>query len=76
MRIDRLGLAHDTQVHWLDVAAETGDQLLPASVRVVEAWRKKGMDISALTVRGDPFWMLQETTLAPALLAATNRILL
>jgi exosortase A-associated hydrolase 2 len=74
MRIDRLGLAPDARVNWLDVAAEASDRLLPAGERVAEGWRQAGMSVSAATVPGDPFWTLQETTLAPALLAATTGI--
>jgi exosortase A-associated hydrolase 2 len=74
LRIDRLGLAPDMRVNWLDVAAEASDRLFPAGERVAEAWRQAGLRVSAATVSGDPFWTLQETTLAPALLAATTGI--
>jgi exosortase A-associated hydrolase 2 len=71
LRIDRLALGAQTRVAWLEVGAEASDHLLPASERVVEAWRRAGSNLAATTVGGDPFWALQETTLAPALIAAS-----
>jgi len=73
LRMDALDPGAGTQVTWLEVAAEASDSVLPASARVIERWRKSGVEVSAATVVGDPFWTLQETTLAPALLAATTR---
>lgn len=72
MRMDQIVLASGTQVDWLEVAAEAGDRVAPASQRVVDGWRKAGVKVTAATVAGDPFWTLQETTLAPELLAATT----
>lgn len=73
MRLDRLDLPAGTQLDWLEVGAEASDRLLPAGERVVDAWRKVGLAVSTATVVGDPFWTLQETTLAPALLATTTQ---
>jgi exosortase A-associated hydrolase 2 len=72
LRMDGLDLGAAAPVTWLEVAAEASDRLLPASARVVEAWRKTATEVSTATVAGDPFWTLQETTLAPALLTATT----
>ena len=73
LRLDRVTLAPQMAVHWLELGAEPGDRLLPASERVVEAWRKADIGVKTATVSGDPFWTLQETTLATELIAATMR---
>lgn len=75
MRMDRLGLAAEASVSWLEVGTEAGDRILPAGERVIEGWRKTGISVFAATVAGDPFWTLQETTLAPELLDATTNVL-
>ncbi len=72
-RMDKLRLPPAIPVHWFEVAAEPSERLLPAGQRVVEAWRHAGSPVTARTVPGDPFWTLQETTLAPELLAATTQ---
>jgi exosortase A-associated hydrolase 2 len=74
LHMGRLALARDGHVDWLDVAAEAGDRLLPGGERVVAGWREAGMSVFTATVAGEPFWTLQETTLVPALLAATNEM--
>jgi hypothetical protein len=69
--MDRVGLAAGTHVDWREVAEAASDRISPGGERVVDGWRKAGISVSIATVSGDPFWTLQETTLAPALLAAT-----
>jgi hypothetical protein len=69
-----LTLPADLPVDWLEVGDESGDAVLPAGQRVVEGWRRSERAISTATVRGDPFWTLQETTLVPALLSATTAV--
>jgi exosortase A-associated hydrolase 2 len=78
--IDRLRLADlvppaGTQVHWLEVAAEPASEPAPASRAAIEAWRGQGLPVAFEAVAGEPFWTLQDTTLAPALLDATLRAL-
>jgi exosortase A-associated hydrolase 2 len=74
LRLDRIALDSAMPIDWLDLGAEANDQLGPAGARVIEVWRKNGHRLSAVTVAGDPFWTLQETTLAPGLIAATTRL--
>lgn len=59
-------------VLWLEVGAEASDHSTPASQRVVDAWRLAGIQVTTLTVAGDPFWSTQEIRECPDLLAATN----
>jgi hypothetical protein len=74
--IDRLRLAvlappADVAVDWFEVAADAAQAPGPASRAVIEAWTAAGCAVNATTVPGEPFWTLQETTVAPALVAAT-----
>ena len=62
-------------VEWIEVGAEAGDHVTPASQRVIDAWRAAGTTICARTVPGEPFWATQEISECPALLAATNEVL-
>lgn len=78
--IDRLRLAElpppsGVRVDWVDVAPEPGASPSPASRGVIEAWEQAGSDVRHAVVGGEPFWSLQETTLAPALIAATTALL-
>jgi exosortase A-associated hydrolase 2 len=70
-RLDAFDLAGVERVDWLDVTAEAGAALPPGRQRFVDRWRDGGVAISARSVAGEPFWTIQETTLAPELLAAT-----
>jgi exosortase A-associated hydrolase 2 len=72
VRMDGLRPGKGAHLQWFEVAAERSERLLPSSQRVIETWRQAGLRGSAMTVEGDPFWALQETTLAPDLIAATT----
>jgi exosortase A-associated hydrolase 2 len=60
-------------LHWLDLVTAEGDSLSPATAAIVNRWVSAGMAIEAQAVRGDPFWSLQEITIAPHLIDATTR---
>ena len=62
-------------VEWIEVGAEAGNHLTPASQRVADAWRAAGTNIRTRTVRGEPFWLTQEISECPALLEATSEAL-
>lgn len=59
-------------VHCLEVTTMADPLLSPASRRVVDAWRAKGLDISGIAVSGEPFWSTLEITECETLLAATE----
>lgn len=63
-----------TSVAWLEVSSGETATLLPASERVLETWRGAAVPVAAHVVRGEPFWALQEITLAPGLNALTCRL--
>lgn len=74
-RIEPLGPPPQARVDWLEVASEPDRGLGPASRQILETWRAAGATVSAVSVQGQPFWSIQETVLAPELLAATTRSL-
>jgi exosortase A-associated hydrolase 2 len=59
------------RLRWLDVVAAEGDPPPAATQGVVAAWSAAGVDVRAEAVQGEPFWSLQEITVAPRLLPAT-----
>lgn len=78
--IDRLRLAElapppGVRVEWLDIAPEPGPAPAPASRVVIDAWRQAGIEVRHANVAGEPFWALQETTIAPEVIADTTAAL-
>lgn len=63
-------------VDWIEAGAENRDGVSPASQRIVDEWRKAGVNVRAQTVKGDPFWSTQEITECPELIGATSRTLI
>jgi exosortase A-associated hydrolase 2 len=63
------------RVHCLEVTAMAEPKVSPASQRVLDAWRSKGLEVQAAAVGGEPFWSTIEVTECEALLAATGRSL-
>jgi exosortase A-associated hydrolase 2 len=59
-------------VYWLEVASEEQPSLTSASQQVVDVLKGKGHPLLAKAVNGEPFWAVQEITLAPNLLQATD----
>jgi hypothetical protein len=39
---------------------------------VIVAWREAGANVRAASLPGEPFWTIQEMTIAPGLIAATT----
>ncbi len=62
-------------VNWLEIATEPDKPVSPGAARIIDTWRAAGCTIEAETIVGEPFWSLQETTIAPALIARTTEIL-
>jgi len=67
--IQRLGAL---PVNWLEIASEGTPALAPVSQQVVGALEQQNYPLVARAVSGEPFWALQEITLAPNLLRATD----
>jgi len=60
-------------ITWLELTQNSGETLSPQSVKAIELWRGIGVKLNALTIVGQPFWSLPETTIEPALIKATCR---
>lgn len=58
-------------VRWLEIGAQEGNDLTPASQRIADAWRDSGASVLTRTVKGDPFWSTQEISECSALIDAT-----
>jgi exosortase A-associated hydrolase 2 len=71
-RLDRLPPT-TTAVDWVELVPEQG-RSTAGSERVTKKWREAGVQLSASTVVGQPFWSLQETTVVPELIAATSAL--
>jgi len=74
--LERLKLADmppPCEVLWLELGLEASDIPSPANQRIVEGWRTAGVKVQTRTLAGDPFWLTQEITECPALIAATTR---
>jgi hypothetical protein len=63
-------------LRWIDLVAAEGDPLSPATAAIVARWVEAGVPIEVEAVWGDPFWALQEITVAPRLIEATTRAFL
>jgi exosortase A-associated hydrolase 2 len=62
-------------VHCLEISSAGEPKVSPASLRTLEAWRSKGLDVRAAAVSGEPFWSTLEITECEALLTATENSL-
>lgn len=56
---------------WIEVAASSHGQLLPASQPVISRWQQAGWTVNAQVVSGPAFWQTLEIEEAPALLPVT-----
>lgn len=62
-------------VQWLEVVSEPGRELPPAAQRVVESWRRDGVNVTVQCVPGQAFWNTVETTECPALIVTSTKTL-
>lgn len=60
---------------WLEVSSGEPAALTPASQQLIDKLTRQGRPLVAQAVVGEPFWTIQETTLAPNLLRSTDNIL-
>lgn len=62
------------QTDWLEVSSAETPEFSPASVKTLEKLGQAGTKVATRTVAGEPFWSIQEFTLAPALIEATSEL--
>ncbi len=70
-----LGVACRAPIDWVEIVPQPDQAASPAHGPVADRWRDAGIGFSQHRVVGEPFWALQETATAPALLSLTNRLL-
>ena len=70
LRLADMTPSPDTRVKLLETGTPGGDAT-PGSQRIIGAWTEAGIDVSTVVCAGEPFWTIQETTIAPALIDAT-----
>lgn len=64
-----------SEIDWLEVTTAAEPALAPASQRLLEEMTgARELRLSARAVAGEPFWAIQEITLAPSLLDATDAL--
>jgi exosortase A-associated hydrolase 2 len=64
-----------TPVHWFDIVRAVESAMPPATTEVISEWRRQRVDLRLHTVRGLPFWAMQELSECPELLAMTTALL-
>jgi exosortase A-associated hydrolase 2 len=74
-RLDAVCPEITTPVHWLDVASDPARPLVAPAQQLVDDWRRAGVSVAVVRVRGDAFWATQEITEVPELVATTTRVL-
>lgn len=74
-RLDAVCPEITTPMHWLDVASDPARPLVTSAQQLVDDWRRAGVSVVVVRVRGDAFWATQEITEVPELVAMTTRVL-
>jgi exosortase A-associated hydrolase 1/exosortase A-associated hydrolase 2 len=60
---------------WLELSVQEGASLAVGSRKVLDSWIAAGAQADYQVVSAEAFWSTQEVAMAPALLAATTRVL-
>jgi exosortase A-associated hydrolase 2 len=75
IRMESLDLHSGTHIDWFHVSQGKDDRLGASAERIVEAWRRKGVTVSTVSIAGEPFWAVPEAATVTELLSATTRSL-
>jgi len=71
LRLESMADRGSPPIDWLDLCVEPGGDLSPASGRVIESWRSKGVRVDSRAVTGPAFWSSAEIAVAPELIGIT-----
>ena len=72
LRLVELGLACPAPIDWIDVVSAADQSVAPAQQAVLKRWQDAGKQAQRHQAVGLPFWSLQETAVAPALVKTTT----
>jgi exosortase A-associated hydrolase 2 len=75
LKLADLGAACRAPIDWVEIVPQPDQAASPTHELVADRWREAGIVFSQHRVVGEPFWALQETAIAPALLVLTSRLL-
>lgn len=75
LKLVDLGLSCRAAIDWIEVVAQPDQPPSPAHGPIAKRWREAGLSFTQHKVVGEPFWSLQETAIAPALLSLTDALL-
>jgi exosortase A-associated hydrolase 2 len=75
LRLADLGLACAAPIDWVDLVAEAGQSASSAQDAVLKRWTEAGKTVRRHQAVGVPFWTLQETAVAPALVSLTTNMM-
>lgn len=75
LKLAELGETCPAPIEWIDVVTEASQPMSPAQEQVMARWRQAKVDFRHHQAVGEPFWTLQETTLAPGLVSLTSALL-
>jgi exosortase A-associated hydrolase 2 len=75
LKLVELGLACTCPIDWIEVAPQPDQAPSPAHDQVSVRWREAGIAFRQHVAVGEPFWTLQETATAPALVDLTCELL-
>jgi exosortase A-associated hydrolase 2 len=75
LKLAELGVAARKPIDWIDVATDAAQTVSPAQEQVFKRWNEAGLPFKHHRAIGEPFWTLQEITLAPALITMTSAVL-
>ena len=64
--------ARAARLDWLEITSDDSPSLQDASRNLVDVLAKQGCSVNAQAVQGEQFWAIQEITLTPNLLGATE----
>ena len=69
-QVDLLTTEIDTSVSvaWVELVPEAGRELLPASRKIVDRWRQRGLEVQTKTLVGPQFWSTAELVDVPELI--------
>lgn len=76
--IDNLNAAELTvtksPIHWFEIVAEPGRSLPPAGSKVVDVWKRNGVDVQVYIVTCTSFWAAQEISECLKLVSSTVNV--